>query len=362
MIFSEKQNFSDHVFFSFLIKGIDPLAIAYGVAVNKLKLPIPSSCPAILSDLIHGCWHSEPHSRLTFSHIIERLLELESSPFATTPNDTFWVMQQDWKCEIEEMFSEIRERESELRTREEELERVSMRQQEYENMLRERERALEEREKHLVVRELSVAIQQQLGVQAVQQQQQQVPPEPKKRRKVGGRLLTNFLRSSSSNSNTHNSVSLSNGAQPQAAATQNGSNSNLQATLVNHRSFDISSPSDFQHCFSIQPEILTGLNMKASTPTEDGGGGGGSEMTASALSGRVGSEVHLAAANGSMLNQSHILLSPVASPSLRLKIMLPSGADKRFNTFKLRFFCLIFRSNCICTLINIIKSIFDDPP
>lgn len=167
------------------IKGIDPLAIAYGVAVNKLKLPIPSSCPAILSELIHGCWHTEPHHRLTFLQIIERLREIESSPFATTPNDTFWVMQQDWKCEIEEMFNEIRQRESELRTREEELERVSMRQQEYENMLRERERALEEREKHLVVRELSVAIQQQLGVAV--QQVQQAPPEPKKRRKVGGR-------------------------------------------------------------------------------------------------------------------------------------------------------------------------------
>ena len=37
-------------------KGIDPLAIAYGVAVNKLTLPIPSTCPQIFSDLIQGCW------------------------------------------------------------------------------------------------------------------------------------------------------------------------------------------------------------------------------------------------------------------------------------------------------------------
>lgn len=161
------------------------MAIAYGVAVNKLKLPIPSSCPHILSELIHGCWHSDPHMRLTFPQIIERLLEIENSPFATTPNDTFWVMQQDWKSEIEEMFGEIRERESELRSREEELERVSMRQQAYENMLRQRERELEEREKDLVVRELSVALQQQLGI--VQPPPPQPPPEPKKRRKVGGR-------------------------------------------------------------------------------------------------------------------------------------------------------------------------------
>ena len=27
-------------------KGIDTLAVAYGVGVNKLTLPIPSTCPA----------------------------------------------------------------------------------------------------------------------------------------------------------------------------------------------------------------------------------------------------------------------------------------------------------------------------
>ncbi len=35
-------------------KGIDDLAIAYGVAVNKLTLPIPTTCPKQWRDLMEG--------------------------------------------------------------------------------------------------------------------------------------------------------------------------------------------------------------------------------------------------------------------------------------------------------------------
>ncbi|CAF0847278.1 unnamed protein product [Brachionus calyciflorus] len=209
-------------------KGIDPLAIAYGVAVNKLTLPIPSSCPKIFSDLIHNCWHTDPYKRLTFEKIIELLTDISNSTFASTSNELFWTMQQDWKSEIREMFSQIKTRENDLRTREEELEKISLRQQAYENMLLQRERELEQRERDLAVRELTIAL-QQLNPQ---------PPEPKKRRK---KLLTNFLKSNNSNSNLTN---------------------------VNSRSFDISSPSDFQHCLSVQPELLINNSLKSS-PTEE---------------------------------------------------------------------------------------------
>ena len=33
-------------------KGIDTLAVAYGVAVNKLTLPIPSTCPAAFKAIL----------------------------------------------------------------------------------------------------------------------------------------------------------------------------------------------------------------------------------------------------------------------------------------------------------------------
>lgn len=35
-------------------KGIDGLAVAYGVAVNKLTLPIPSTCPEPFAQLMTG--------------------------------------------------------------------------------------------------------------------------------------------------------------------------------------------------------------------------------------------------------------------------------------------------------------------
>lgn len=38
-------------------KGIDGLAVAYGVAVNKLTLPIPSTCPEPFALLMSGEIH-----------------------------------------------------------------------------------------------------------------------------------------------------------------------------------------------------------------------------------------------------------------------------------------------------------------
>ena len=35
-------------------KGVDSLAVAYGVAVSKLTLPIPTTCPAAFKQLLHG--------------------------------------------------------------------------------------------------------------------------------------------------------------------------------------------------------------------------------------------------------------------------------------------------------------------
>lgn len=37
-------------------RGIDGLAVAYGVAVNKLTLPIPSTCPEPFAKLMEGNW------------------------------------------------------------------------------------------------------------------------------------------------------------------------------------------------------------------------------------------------------------------------------------------------------------------
>ncbi|CAK9254127.1 unnamed protein product, partial [Sphagnum jensenii] len=56
-------------------KGIDALAVAYGVAMNKLILPIPSSCPVEFKYLLEACWDQEPHSRPDFENILFSLID-----------------------------------------------------------------------------------------------------------------------------------------------------------------------------------------------------------------------------------------------------------------------------------------------
>lgn len=57
------------------------------------------------------CWYQEPHERPTFLEILQRLQEIATSSFITTPHDSFHTMQDDWRQEIEQMFDELRSRE-----------------------------------------------------------------------------------------------------------------------------------------------------------------------------------------------------------------------------------------------------------
>ncbi|XP_076464334.1 mitogen-activated protein kinase kinase kinase 11-like [Babylonia areolata] len=159
-------------------KGIDALGVAYGVAINKLTLPIPSTCPHMFSKLMSDCWDQESHERPTFQNILKRLDEIATSPFVTTPQDSFHTMQEDWRLEIEQMFDELRSREKELRCREEELTKAALQQKIQEELLKKREQELASREIDLLERELNILILQQVMHK----------PTPKKRKKSKIRL------------------------------------------------------------------------------------------------------------------------------------------------------------------------------
>lgn len=92
-------------------KGIDDLAIAYGVAVNKLTLHVPSTCPQQWRDLMVACWQYDTRGRPSFPDILARLDEITRSKFHKMPDANFYTLQDDWKVEIDEMLIEIRERE-----------------------------------------------------------------------------------------------------------------------------------------------------------------------------------------------------------------------------------------------------------
>lgn len=42
---------------------------------------------------------------------MQQLKDISESPFINTPQDSFHIMQQDWKEEIQEMFDELRVKE-----------------------------------------------------------------------------------------------------------------------------------------------------------------------------------------------------------------------------------------------------------
>ncbi|KAJ8944353.1 hypothetical protein NQ318_011485 [Aromia moschata] len=159
-------------------KGIDTLAVAYGVAVNKLTLPIPSTCPQPWRELMELCWESDPHRRPSFEQILEDLDKIVHSSFTQTPHESFHIMQDDWRQEIEEVLLELRRKEGkpsqqtscnhfacksyeeELRCREEDLNRAQLQQRMHEEQLRQKEQELHAREIDLLERELDFMIKQ----------------------------------------------------------------------------------------------------------------------------------------------------------------------------------------------------------
>ncbi|KAK1792845.1 hypothetical protein P4O66_012757, partial [Electrophorus voltai] len=140
-------------------RGIDGLAVAYGVAVNKLTLPIPSTCPEPFAQLMSECWDQDPHRRPSFASILTQLCALEQQVMEQMPQDSFHSLQEDWKLEIQDMFDELRAKEKELRCREEELKRAALEQKSHEEFLRLREQQLAQWEQDVFERELSLLIQ-----------------------------------------------------------------------------------------------------------------------------------------------------------------------------------------------------------
>ncbi|KAI1893228.1 hypothetical protein AGOR_G00121540 [Albula goreensis] len=141
-------------------REIDALAVAYGVAMNKLTLPIPSTCPEPFARLLEECWCPNPHGRPTFESILARLLAIEQSAMFQMPLESFHLLQEDWRMEIQQMFDELRAKEKELRSWEEALARAAEEQREQEEQLRRREQELAEREIDIVERELNIIIHQ----------------------------------------------------------------------------------------------------------------------------------------------------------------------------------------------------------
>ncbi|XP_069739212.1 LOW QUALITY PROTEIN: mitogen-activated protein kinase kinase kinase 11, partial [Phaenicophaeus curvirostris] len=137
-------------------RGIDGLAVAYGVAVNKLTLPIPSTCPPALARVMAACWEQDPHRRPGFGVLLGQLEALE--PGGLGPPESFHSLQESWRREIQGLFGELRAREKELRSREEAVARAQRAQRSQAEALRQREAAVAQRELEVLERELSLML------------------------------------------------------------------------------------------------------------------------------------------------------------------------------------------------------------
>ncbi|XP_024081097.1 mitogen-activated protein kinase kinase kinase 9 isoform X2 [Cimex lectularius] len=193
-------------------KDIEPLTIAYGVASNHLKLPIPSTCPIEWKRLMEACWETDSHKRPSFEHILQRLDSIVQSGFTKTPYESFHTMQDKWRLEIDKVLKDIRNKESayrskeeELQCREEELNREKMKQTMMEKQLQQKEQMLQAKEFELLTRELHIHLLMDM----------QSTPTPNRRK---GKFKSSMLKA-----------------------------------MKREPGQKISSPSDFRHKFTVQP-------------------------------------------------------------------------------------------------------------
>lgn len=88
-------------------KDMDSSAVIYGVGNNRLSLPIPKSCPEGFKLLLAQCWNHKPQNRPSFKHILSHL-EIAAVEILSTPKDTYFRTQANWKEEIRTYMRTIR--------------------------------------------------------------------------------------------------------------------------------------------------------------------------------------------------------------------------------------------------------------
>lgn len=239
-------------------REIDALAVAYGVAMNKLTLPIPSTCPEPFARLLEECWDPDPHGRPDFGSILKRLEVIEQSALFQMPLESFHSLQEDWKLEIQHMFNDLRTKEKELRSREEELLRAAQEQRCQEEQLRRREQELAQREMDIVERELHL-----LMCQLSQE-------KPRVRRRKGNFRRTRLLKLREGGSH----ISLPSGFEHKITVQ-------ASPTLDKRKGSDGTSP-------PASPSIIPRLRAIRLTPVDGGGGSSGSSSSGSGTWGRSG--------------------------------------------------------------------------
>ncbi|OCT95893.1 mitogen-activated protein kinase kinase kinase 12 L homeolog isoform X1 [Xenopus laevis] len=101
-------------------KDVDSSAIIWGVGSNSLHLPVPSSCPDGFKLLLRQCWDSKPRNRPSFRQILLHL-DIASADVLSTPQETYFKSQVEWRDEVRLHFEKIKSEGTCLQRLEEEL-------------------------------------------------------------------------------------------------------------------------------------------------------------------------------------------------------------------------------------------------
>ncbi|XP_032812977.2 uncharacterized protein LOC116943840 isoform X1 [Petromyzon marinus] len=113
-------------------RDVDSSAIIWGVGSNSLHLPIPASCPEGFKILLTQCWNSKPRNRPSFRQILLHL-EIAAADVLSTPLETFFHSQAEWREEVRSQFEKIRTEGASIHRLDEEL--ISRRRQELRHAL-----------------------------------------------------------------------------------------------------------------------------------------------------------------------------------------------------------------------------------
>ncbi|XP_056130767.1 LOW QUALITY PROTEIN: mitogen-activated protein kinase kinase kinase 12-like [Lampris incognitus] len=88
-------------------KDVDSSAIIWGVGNNSLQLPVPDSCPDGFKILLRQCWNCKPRNRPSFRQILLHL-DIASADILSTPQETYFQSQAEWREEVRHHFEKIK--------------------------------------------------------------------------------------------------------------------------------------------------------------------------------------------------------------------------------------------------------------
>ncbi|XP_050975670.1 mitogen-activated protein kinase kinase kinase 12 [Labeo rohita] len=88
-------------------KDVDSSAIIWGVGNNSLQLPLPESCPDGFKILLRQCWNCKPRNRPSFRQILLHL-DIASADVLSTPQETYFKSQAEWREEVKQHFEKIK--------------------------------------------------------------------------------------------------------------------------------------------------------------------------------------------------------------------------------------------------------------